>query len=495
MPGLCTLPPELFGIIGSYLPVWEAKDGCRAAYGAKNEDNFRGINSMSLACKELRSLAEPVLYNTFVKPTNLPWITEEGPENYTLRYFLRTLLERPELVASVRTLVLKEWDWDVRHLDGSYRIGKMKQPKQRLAPLEQAQVQLYMNASTGINLGDSQKMWLRHLYAGHGDAEIALLLTLTSSLEHLAMMVPRSEDEDPWPSKTTFFRAIFSGALVSTEGSKLHHFSRLKRFTSLVPECPEVDDSAYLRIVHALRELFQFPSMVASNGSIDAFIPPASQLSFFGDNMVQNMLRWLARPEASSHIWSDHPLESGEGWEFQLKAATTITTFRELRGLVCLLSPSLVAGRDLGWVLFDHALKHHHSTLETLTLDIRKSNKATRVTDYDEGGHFLLYDTMWTRPSSLRDMRVLCQLQVHEAIILPYPLQEDLHCGYLTDMLPLSVKELGITGFTDRMLPQLKTVLDHIPVAFHAWSRSSWSWKNSSWTRRRRAKSKWKWQA
>lgn len=319
MPGLCTIPPELFSIICSCLPIWEASDGWRAADGAKNEDNFRGINSLSLACKELRCSIEPVLYSTFVKPKFLPWLTGGGPENYTLRSFLRTLLERPELVTHVRTIVLRDWDWDVRHLDGSYRIEELEQPKQRLARLEQAQIQLYMSASSRINLGNSQKMWLRHLYAGHEDAEIALLLTLTSALEHLAMVRPRFEGVDFWPAEHTYLRAVFKEALLYIHGSNANNFAHLKRFTTLVPGFSEVEEPADRHFPHRLHKCFRFPCMVATNGPIDVFVSPGSQLSMFVDNVVQNILSWLGHSPPLHPSWfTDYPPHVGLGWEFSV---------------------------------------------------------------------------------------------------------------------------------------------------------------------------------
>lgn len=454
MAGLCTIPWELFDIICSYLPVWEAKDGCRAAYGAKNEENFRGINSLSLASKGLRYLVEPVLYSTFVKPTNLPWLTGGGPENYTLRYFLRTLLERPELVVYVRTIVLKEWDWDVRHLYRSYHAAGKRQPKQRLARLEQEQIQLYVNASTGLNLGKSRETWLLHLYAGHEDAEIALLLTLASSLEHLAMTMPRSKESVSWPSKHTHYRAVFREALVPTQASKLHTFAHLKQITSLVSALGKRDHHLLHNSLDYLRDFAQLPSMVLSHGSIDAFVPRVSQLSISGDDMVHNMLHWLAGHETSPISWNN---DYGRGWESKIEIAALITTYPRLQRIALLVSPFLLASENLRWPFLNSALKYHQSTLQSLTLDTRKSNEPPRISH------------RWpkmTHLDSLGDMKVLHQLQVHESVMLPDPSEQDIRHGYLVHMLPVTLEELRITGFTGRMLPQLKTVLDHMPNRF-----------------------------
>lgn len=146
--------------------------------------------------------------------------------------------------------------------------------------------------------------------------------------------------------------------------------------------------------------------------------------------------------------------------------------FKGLRCLIYLLSPSLVAGADLGWEFFDCALMTHRSTLHSLTLDARKSNEPSRIShlfkeiNWTASDHRLPVDYVPTRLGTLKNFEVLRRLQVHETIILPYPSEQDVSRDHLAQMLPVSLEELWITGCTHRMLPQIKTILDHVPSRF-----------------------------
>ncbi|VUC28452.1 unnamed protein product [Clonostachys rosea] len=121
---------------------------------------------LCLVNKSLRSHAEPFLYSTVV----FQWIGTRLPPIINL---LQTLLRRPELLAFIRTVILKGSD------SREIRLPNIRASESR--------IQHYMPIIQKLNLPLTD-VWVQKLREGHMDAFVALLIAQASKMRRLIIV-------------------------------------------------------------------------------------------------------------------------------------------------------------------------------------------------------------------------------------------------------------------------------------------------------------------
>lgn len=239
---LKALPDELaLLVLGSFIQWQNTGSGHRAPL--LEPTGLRALARVCRTCKKLRDLAEPVLYHNYSKPaiTNVQ-VThldlDDGddhadPEragsvnniqpNLSLRRFIRTLIERPDLAAHVECISLRQWET----IDTLAFSGLKTCPR----PAEEARV-YYMTVSRLLSCSMSQSWvtaWLYALSESIEDAEIAFLLALTPNVEQLELDVPVFAGLGSRLFLHKIVQMAICSRLHSCSSNGSHSFAHLKR--------------------------------------------------------------------------------------------------------------------------------------------------------------------------------------------------------------------------------------------------------------------------
>jgi len=171
------------------------------------------LRSICLVSKRFKDLAEPLLYQTYVKPNTVrykrpPYAFERHDwtpraklfPKRSLQLFLCRISERPDLARCVRSISLGLWN---------------PQPATSIDP---AMSSFYAGHDLVRNptLGSLQERWKNSLLAGSEDAEIALLLMLTPNVRDIWFSMPTFQNplqHSFWFSKV-FEQVLMGNALV-----------------------------------------------------------------------------------------------------------------------------------------------------------------------------------------------------------------------------------------------------------------------------------------
>lgn len=200
-----------------------------------DEDFRQSCSSLVSLCRtsrRLRSIAEPLLYQTYVKPNTVKTPLE-------LKYihgYLQTLLQRPDLARSVRNVCIKAWFqpgtlehlltdhvpefWQWENLDrfprepflddGTFEAFLSAEPIHDSQASTQL-LSLYCEHLEKLDItAQERESWYQALEAGQEDAEITLLLSLTTNLDKLTLIMPNWEYFERPSSLPHFTRIIGS---------------------------------------------------------------------------------------------------------------------------------------------------------------------------------------------------------------------------------------------------------------------------------------------
>lgn len=94
------------------------------------------LSRISQVCREWRKLSQPLLYATYVKSENLAYPENEKVQlSRSLRLFLRTLMERPDLAKHVNHLILGPWESShpLTHIDTNSHHSLRRKLNEKLA--------------------------------------------------------------------------------------------------------------------------------------------------------------------------------------------------------------------------------------------------------------------------------------------------------------------------------------------------------------------------
>lgn len=210
------LPTEIISSIFQELAV----DSKWMHYADVPEDEeFRracsNLVSLCQTSRRLRSIAEPLLYQTYIKPNTI----KVPLQSKNIHGYLQTLLQRPDLARCVRNMCIKAWfqPGTLEHLltdhdpefwqwqgldrfprepfldDGTFAAFLNPEPSHDSQASPQL-LTLCREHLERLTLTDQKRRsWYRALEDGQEDAEITLLLSLTTNLDHLFLIMPNWE--------------------------------------------------------------------------------------------------------------------------------------------------------------------------------------------------------------------------------------------------------------------------------------------------------------
>lgn len=430
MIGLQDLPTELLGQIFQCLPVWTPADGAQAAKTDICHTNYQGLKSSSQVSKRVHSVVEPFLYHTFIRYGNR---SRGVTQCLSIRRFIRTLLERPELRQYVKVVVIEALGRNSETIHDANSCRRRDRRSLRLS-------HLLVASTTYMHRNHCFKLLLNELDNGSETPEIAVLFFLTPSLEHLAMAYPSC----PANSLATlgYYRSLVQITLGYERGRHVHDFPQLVRFTALDPTQTGVD---------LLVKLLQLPSLKTIDGYVN-YLSPA----------LLNSLRGLFGITDGSSAITTVDLILRDRLLSEMEPAI-VSICKGLERLSLTFCPSAYFCRRSNrsdWAKLNTPLHNHRNTLKALTLDAHISNRDR----FRSGSAWEQYFDS-TCLKSLQDMEVLTTLHLHQSAIFASSM-DDQSESHLVDLLPASLQELVITDVSPRMVPLLNALLRCTPQRF-----------------------------
>lgn len=420
------LPDELLLHIFSYLISWE--NSAWQDYGVYPKLDERGsiaLTSLCKACRRFKFLAEPILYSVWVKPENRCKRKEPNtlfqPSIHepclTLRKYLRTLIERPDLASHVKVLQIQAWETE-ETLKGEWSEEGESYEATTLPPSAPMAHSFYETASQLLPDGPARREWLIALCRGDEDAEVALLLALLGNLQALQIVLPNVSGSDEY--HFFFFHRVVREALNSSKISKMHSFPHLK---SLDVRSYSLEDSDIGLPIYPFSDFFKIAELKAFNGH-----------HMVADGDPNEWGEWTCDPGLSAvrHLRLKDIYMSSEA------IATLIISCSKLESLEVYFNTTPNDSLPFEWAEIYEALQRHKSTLKTISIDIYAD--AIMVDSYDEpisslGGFF-------------KDFISLRHLEIQQSALtganLPDDDDED-NLGYnLLNVLPPSLESFGI---------------------------------------------------
>lgn len=350
---ICQLPYEVFDIIFQSLPVWELDQSI--LHGSFHRENRYALSSLSQSCRGLRHLTEPVLYSTIVgQDRNQDYWEFESAEKRTevgssnrrgrILKLLRTLLSRPRLAYYVKSLVI------LPRQDSSNNC-----PSRDKWLMWRYQLQTQFFTSNSL----LQKFFIADLLRGSTNAEAALLLGLSSNIEHLHLgITPNSFDViDPW-----LIRILRDARLK-------HHsyrYSQLERITLLhCTQRKNLDDRFDVPPNRIFLELLRIPTLKCFETGVD--------LHRFSvhDTMPSDLTSFTHLDDEQCRI--SRPTEDFNSLKTIFEGCKGLKHFE--KRFACVGDPAAANFHEWipAWTWVPEVLSSQHHTLETIhlsTLDV-----------------------------------------------------------------------------------------------------------------------------
>lgn len=458
-----------------------------------DDEEFRracsNLVSLCRTSRRLRSIAEPLLYQTYIKPNTIKAPLE-------LKYihgYLRTLLQRPDLARHVRNVCIKAWFqpgtleqlltdhvpefWRWNNLDkfprepflddGTFAAFLDTDPSHDSQASPQL-LTLYHEHLERLTITDQERrLWYRALEDGQEDAEITLLLSLTTNLDKLNFIMPNWE----------FFKSP----------SSLPHFTRIGRAKSflryLTSICVQPNyvgehfhelDDYNLECYQGFPFSFLLPFLaLPSLRSVD--ITHAFELNFLEELAPTGPFSSSLKKLELSYC-AVHPRVLQD----------LMSRCTELEALVCDMPAS-------DWPIYElsRAIHPHRDSLRSLRLDqcgwaAYPVGTDNRTNTWDEPDDFYSKNFGF-----LREYTSLRHLTISEDMLLKF-LPDPMIC----ELLPYQLEKLELIECTASLVPSLEDLLeqraDIMPrlneIRIHIWcrdlhsrhqrSRESWSEKD-----------------
>ncbi|KEQ70343.1 hypothetical protein M436DRAFT_66265 [Aureobasidium namibiae CBS 147.97] len=383
-------------------------------------DNWTTLAHLCRVSRRIRYIAEPLLYRNYSKRSTI-W----HPHEHSLRIFLTTLFERPELLQHVRSLYIGAWSQQC--------LTCLTLKKKKKMPCSSGLYSIYSEHVRSSALDDG---WREALKAGEEAAEIALLMSLTPNLEHIEFHM--SDMRSPEIYIPQYF---WPGLLVASAGwDPACHFRRLRSV---------MVHRRHLGFDYREKEWYGYNYSVGSYFvfEIDPF------LTFVGLPSLRvlqienkNWTPWRSRPEVyplndeESHL-SDLTLDFSV--VNPMKIIQILERCTKLEALHLEQHSTILAGcPEYTWKTIREALNNSRGTLQELTLDakvfFRKSDSIGSLTGF----------------ASLR------KLVISQSAFLKFkPSEEYTTLGVsppLEEILPCSLESLTIKDCFGNLVPYLE---------------------------------------
>lgn len=427
---LCELPNELLLQIFHNLVVLQY-DHHSPIPISLDRPRIHGLASICSSCARLRSIAEPVLYSTFVWRDAIAQSEGDDDEdqtlqpNHRLRSFLRSIIRRPELADHVRYMALRQFNHPGQL--ATYFNSDLTVPDRDLA-------RLYQETSSQISLGKLQDSWRCALRAGDSTAEVTLLDCLLSNVKDVNILFPA------WSPTTTppFYMAHLQQATNPriANGPRFGIFNLIERLTVSNWTSEKMATGIPL---WCLSELMRLPTL--------------RRVHFIGAREGEDLTGWTCAHRSSnvSDVDLTNSFVGAAGLELFISSCAALRIF-SMR-YTHHTDFSHFGERDVDWQGVGDALREQRHTLQDLTLDA-EDQSPTKIASW----------MIYPQPiGSLQDFAVLKTICIHQWILLGrdswYQVQgtERQHVN-LAHILPQCLVELKILQCTLEIIPQLQTL-------------------------------------
>lgn len=420
------LPDELLLQIFTHLLSWE--DAHRLDFEKVDEDGLKTLANLCISSKRLRFIAEPILYSIYVKPIHLCDREDHSPSlcpivhipNVSLRHFIRTLIERPDLAALVKFVQLRAWETERTLGEELWSFEQARFDVTSIPPSTELAQKFWDAASELAPAEKPPKDLLIALCRGDEDAEIALLLSLLPNVEKLQITFPN----------------------VPMDGYEFFFLHDITQKSSLRPD---IKQGPRLRTLQKLKQL-EVRSFWTDDGDLGLPIYPFSaffclpELEVFkGRNMLvesdpEEWGEWSC-PQGHSSIRDLHLEDSLIS---SAAIATLVASCKDLRSLNVSFSRDSNDALEFQYFELSEALKRHQHSLSSLSIDI-----------HDDSNLLVEPQENMAMPfGSLKEYTMLRKLKVNEFALvgLPPPGQEDefMQKCDLANVLPASLESLTI---------------------------------------------------
>jgi len=383
-------------------------------------DNWTTLAQLCRVSRRMRYIAEPLLYRNFSKRSTI-W----HPHEHSLRIFLTTLSERPELLQHVRSIYVGAWSQQC--------FTCLTLRKKKKMPCSSGLYSIYSEHVRSSALGDG---WREALKAGEEAAEIALLMSLTPNLEHIEFHM--SDMRSPEFYVPQYF---WPGLLVASAGwDPARHFHRLRSVMVHSRRLgSDYREEEWYGYNHSVGLYYGF--------EIDPF------LTFIGLPSLRvlqienkNWNPWRSHPE-------EYPLNDGESnlsdLTLNFSAVSSMKIIQILGRCTKLEALRLEQHREsytncseFTWKVIREALDNSRGTLKELTLDAK------------------VFFTKSDSIGSLTSFTSLRKLDILQSAFLKFELSEDYTTlgvsPPLEEILPSSLESLTIKDFFGNLVPYLE---------------------------------------
>lgn len=388
-------------------------------------DNWSTLAQLCRVSRRTRYVAEPLLYRNYSKRSTI-----RHPHEHSLRIFLTTLNERPELLQHVRSLYIGAWSQQC--------LTCITLKKKKQIPCSSGLYSIYSEHVGSSALGDG---WREALEAGEEAAEIALLMSLTPNLEHIEFHM--SDLRSPQSYVPKYF---WPGLLVTSAGwDPARHFHQLRSVMAhrrhLGVRYDEVEWYGYHHHPGTYYYGFEFGPFLTFIG-----MPSLRVLQIENDEHFS----FRSHPE-------EYPLNDEESHLTDLSlnfcSAHPVMIIQVLKRCTKLealyleqRTPSFVDCPGYTWNAIREALNSSRGTLRELTLH---AHVHTRAPESDSIG-------------SLTDFTSLTKLDILQSAFLKFEPSEDYttlgSSPPLDERLPRSLESLTIKECFGNLIPYLEDI-------------------------------------
>lgn len=408
--------------------------------------------SLCRTSRRLRCIAEPLLYQTYIRPNTLKTPLE-------LKYihgYLQTLLQRPDLARYVRNVHIKAWFQPdtLEHLltdfhpeywqrqgcerfprepfldDGTFAAFLSTEPSHDNQASPKL-LNLYREHLNRLDVTDQEReSWYTALEVGKEDADIMLLLSLTTNLDHLNLTMPNWEYFER-PSSLPHFTSVMKS------NTFLRNLTSLRVRSNVTGENFHEIDDYHWECYQGFPFSFLLPFLtLPSLRSAD--IACAFELNIPGDL-------------APTRYFSSSLKE--------LKLAYCAVHPRVLQDVLSRCTDLEIFSCDMpcsDWPIYElsKTIHPHRASLKSLELDlcpwaaypVRTDNRNT----WDEPDNFYSKNFGF-----LREYTSLRHLTISEDMLLKF-LPDPMIC----ELLPYQLEKLELTECTASLVPSLEHLLE-----------------------------------
>jgi len=234
---MTSLPNELLGLIFAYLEINHTEYNKTPSAEFINAAIVK-LQILARCCRSsrtLRSLAEPLLYQTYIRgwigASPVPTSEQKVKARHlSLRRFTRTIIQRPDLANRIRHVIIENWNIRPK------AVSRYKRDHDQLRALTDCVCQNTADLSVYRD-----EYFNEDLVRGTDDAEVTLLLTLLNNVVHLVVSLVPINQHAYYPGHVGSLLPHFRTDSVARSSALL---GQLKTVTLMHPRGTRMDFAA-----------------------------------------------------------------------------------------------------------------------------------------------------------------------------------------------------------------------------------------------------------